>query len=163
MPTSGSAYGYALVVHGGNMMSPAAQLAFQRAAAIAPDHPGPRFFYGLALAQGGNYDEAERVWRELLPTIPADRNSARSPSSGSRRSPRRGRAGNPASRDGAVRRDVGADCEQRRSPPPTRDGTLGRLERQPERLGHRRWRILPPETLRPLARCGSAFIAASAP
>jgi len=65
------AYGYALVVHGGNMMSPAAQLAFQRAAAIAPNHPGPRFFYGLALAQGGNYDEAERVWRELLPTIPA--------------------------------------------------------------------------------------------
>lgn len=66
------AYGYALVVHGGNMMNPAAQLAFQRAAAIAPNHPGPRFFYGLALAQGGNYDEAERVWRELLPTIPAD-------------------------------------------------------------------------------------------
>ena len=66
------AYGYALVVHGGNMMGPAAQLAFQRAAAIAPNHPGPRFFYALALAQGGNYDEAERVWRELLPTIPAD-------------------------------------------------------------------------------------------
>src|SRR4029079_8860565 len=66
------AYGYALVVHGGNMMGPAAQLAFQRAAAIAPNHPAPRFFYGLALAQGGNYDEAERVWRELLPTIPAD-------------------------------------------------------------------------------------------
>ena len=65
------AYGYALVVHGGNMMNPAAQLAFQRAAAIAPDHPGPRFFYGLALAQGGNYDGAERVWRDLLPTIPA--------------------------------------------------------------------------------------------
>jgi len=66
------AYGYSLVVHGGNMMSPAAQFAFQRAAAIAPNHPGPRFFYGLALAQGGNYDEAERVWRALLPTIPAD-------------------------------------------------------------------------------------------
>ena len=66
------AYGYALVVHGGNMMNPAAQLAFQRAAAIAPNHPGPRFFYGLALAQGGNYDEAERIWRELLPTLPAD-------------------------------------------------------------------------------------------
>jgi cytochrome c-type biogenesis protein CcmH len=66
------AYGYALVVHGGNMMGPAAQLAFQRAATIAPNHPGPRFFYALALAQGGNYDEAERVWRELLPTIPAE-------------------------------------------------------------------------------------------
>lgn len=64
------AYGYALVVHGGGMMSPAAQLAFSRAARIAPAHPGPRFFYGLALAQGGNYDEAERVWRALLPAVP---------------------------------------------------------------------------------------------
>ena len=64
--------GNALVVHANGMMSPAAQLAFQRAAAIAPNHPGPRFFYGLALAQGGNYDEAERIWRGLLPTLPAD-------------------------------------------------------------------------------------------
>ena len=52
------------------MMSPAAQLAFSRAARIAPGHPGPRFFYGLALAQGGNYDEAERIWRALLPGLP---------------------------------------------------------------------------------------------
>jgi cytochrome c-type biogenesis protein CcmH len=64
------AYGYALVVHGGGMMSPASQLAFARAARLAPDHPGPRFFYGLALAQGGNYDEAERVWREVLAIVP---------------------------------------------------------------------------------------------
>ena len=64
--------GNALVVHGDGMMSPAAQLAFQRAAAIAPDHPGPRFFYGLALAQGGNYDEAERIWRGLIAEAPAD-------------------------------------------------------------------------------------------
>jgi cytochrome c-type biogenesis protein CcmH len=66
------AYGYALVVHGGGMMSPASQLAFTRAARLAPDHPGPRFFYGLALAQGGNYDEAERIWREVLATVPPD-------------------------------------------------------------------------------------------
>lgn len=64
--------GNALVVHGGGMMSPAAQLAFQRAARIAPDHPGPRFFYGLALAQGGNYDEAERIWRALIAAAPPD-------------------------------------------------------------------------------------------
>ena len=63
--------GNALVVHGDGMMSPAAQLAFQRAAAIAPDHPGPRFFYGLALAQGGNYDEAERIWRGVVAEAPA--------------------------------------------------------------------------------------------
>jgi cytochrome c-type biogenesis protein CcmH/NrfG len=65
-------YGNALVAHGGGMMNPAAQLAFQRAAALAPEHPAPRFFYGLALAQGGNYDAAERIWRELVATAPPD-------------------------------------------------------------------------------------------
>jgi cytochrome c-type biogenesis protein CcmH/NrfG len=63
--------GNALVVHGGGMMNPAAQYAFQRAQAIAPDHPGPRFFYGLALAQAGNFDQAERIWRQLLAEAPA--------------------------------------------------------------------------------------------
>ncbi len=62
--------GNALVIHGGGLMSPAAQLAFNRAAALAPNHPGPKFFYGLALAQGGHLDEAEKVWRDLLATAP---------------------------------------------------------------------------------------------
>jgi cytochrome c-type biogenesis protein CcmH/NrfG len=64
------AYGYALVIHGGNRMNPAAQLAFERAAQLAPNHPAPRFFYGLALAQGGQFDQAEQVWRDLLPSVP---------------------------------------------------------------------------------------------
>lgn len=64
--------GNALVLHANMMMTPAAQLAFQRAAEIAPDHPAPRFFYGFALAQGGQYDEAERIWRQLLAEAPAD-------------------------------------------------------------------------------------------
>jgi cytochrome c-type biogenesis protein CcmH len=64
--------GNALVIHGGGMMNPAAQYAFQRAQVIAPNHPGPRFFYGLALAQGGHFDEAERIWRGLLAEAPAD-------------------------------------------------------------------------------------------
>lgn len=66
-------FGNALVLHGGGMMSPAAQLAFQRAAQIAPGHPAPPFFYAEALAQSGNYDEAERIWRELsgTPDLPA--------------------------------------------------------------------------------------------
>jgi len=65
-------YGNALVLHGGGMMSPAAQLAFQRAATLAPNHPAPRFFYGLALAQGGNYAEAERIWRAIVAEAPPD-------------------------------------------------------------------------------------------
>jgi cytochrome c-type biogenesis protein CcmH len=64
--------GNALVIHGDGMMTPAAELAFNRAAAIAPDHPGPKFFYGLALAQGGRFDEAERIWLGLLAGAPAD-------------------------------------------------------------------------------------------
>jgi cytochrome c-type biogenesis protein CcmH/NrfG len=64
--------GNALVLHAGGMMTPAAELAFKRAEEIAPDHPAPRFFYGLALAQGGRFDEAERIWREVLAAAPAD-------------------------------------------------------------------------------------------
>jgi cytochrome c-type biogenesis protein CcmH len=65
-------YGNALVMHSGGLMTPAAQLAFDRAARLAPDHPGPKFFYGLSLAQGGRLDEAEKVWRGLLAGAPAD-------------------------------------------------------------------------------------------
>lgn len=59
-------YGNALVLHGNGLMSPAAELAYARAARLAPGHPAPRFFYGLSLAQGGRLDEAEKVWRQLL-------------------------------------------------------------------------------------------------
>ncbi|KKC24696.1 tetratricopeptide repeat protein [Sphingomonas sp. SRS2] len=64
--------GNALVIHDGGLMSPAAQLAFQRAEAISPDHPGPPFFMGLAYAQAGQLDRAESVWRALLDRSPAD-------------------------------------------------------------------------------------------
>ena len=64
--------GNALVIHNDGLMSPAAQLAFQRAAQIAPGHPAPRYFFGLALAQGGNVDEAARIWRQLIAEAPAD-------------------------------------------------------------------------------------------
>jgi len=65
-------YGDALVIHAGGLITPAAQLAFERAVALAPRHPAPRFFFGLALAQSGRLDEAERLWRELLEATPAD-------------------------------------------------------------------------------------------
>ncbi|HYE28782.1 MAG TPA: tetratricopeptide repeat protein [Allosphingosinicella sp.] len=65
-------YGNALVLHAGGLITPAAQLAFERAARLAPDHPAPRFFLGLALAQAGRLDEAERTWRALVDGAPAD-------------------------------------------------------------------------------------------
>jgi cytochrome c-type biogenesis protein CcmH len=64
--------GNALVVHGGGQMNPAAQYAFEKAATIAPNHPGPPFFLGLTLAQSGKFDEAGEVWRALLARAQAD-------------------------------------------------------------------------------------------
>lgn len=64
--------GNALVVYANGQMSPAAKLAFDRAAEIAPEHPGPPFFTGLAFAQAGQFDRAEAIWRDLLARAPAD-------------------------------------------------------------------------------------------
>lgn len=64
--------GNALVVHNGGMVSPAATYAFQKAAEIAPDHPGPPFFMGLALAQSGQFAQARAIWTELLARAPAE-------------------------------------------------------------------------------------------
>ena len=68
------ALGNALVGHSNGAINPAALYAFQRAADIAPDHPGPPFFTGLALAQTGRFMEAREIWDRLLdqPGDPAE-------------------------------------------------------------------------------------------
>ncbi len=66
------ALGNALLLHGEGRMNPAAQLAFERAAQIDPDHPGPPFFFGLALAQSGQLDAARATWQALLDRTPED-------------------------------------------------------------------------------------------
>lgn len=66
------ALGNTLVGHSDGLITPAAQFAFDRAAKIAPDHPGPPFFTGLALAQSGRLPEAREVWADLLRRSPAD-------------------------------------------------------------------------------------------
>lgn len=65
-------YGDALVLHGNGVLSPAADLAFRRAIALAPKHPGPRIFHGIALAQNGRIKEAELSWRQALALSPPD-------------------------------------------------------------------------------------------
>ena len=62
--------GNALVVHSDGQMSPAAQFAFEKAATLSPNHPGPPFFLGLGLAQAGKMDDAGQVWRGLLSRAP---------------------------------------------------------------------------------------------
>ena len=63
--------GNALADHS-KMITPASDLAFRRAIELAPDHPAPRFFYGLALARSGNGENALALWRQILAEAPAD-------------------------------------------------------------------------------------------
>jgi cytochrome c-type biogenesis protein CcmH len=63
--------GNALTDHA-RTITPAARLAFQRAAELAPGYPAPRFFLGLAEARSGNPEEAVRLWRQILADAPAD-------------------------------------------------------------------------------------------
>ena len=64
--------GNALIVHGGGVLSPAAEYAFRQAMRLAPEHPAPAYFFGLALAQSGQPQQAEKIWRALLERAPAD-------------------------------------------------------------------------------------------
>ena len=66
------ALGNALVGHSNGFISPAAQFAFQRAATLSPQHPGPPFFMGLALAQSGRLAEARALWGALLERAPKE-------------------------------------------------------------------------------------------
>lgn len=63
--------GNALVDHA-RVITPPAQLAFDRAAELAPGHPAPSFFLGLALVRSGDRATALRMWRRLLAEGPPD-------------------------------------------------------------------------------------------
>ena len=63
--------GNALVAHSRGL-TPPAELAYRRAAALNPAHPAPAFFYGLALARSGDPASAIAVWKGLLENAPAD-------------------------------------------------------------------------------------------
>ena len=59
----------ALVDHSGTL-SPAAQLAFEQARALAPKHPAPLFFEGLALARSGEREDGLALFRRSLALTP---------------------------------------------------------------------------------------------
>jgi cytochrome c-type biogenesis protein CcmH len=63
--------GNALVDHARGL-TPPAELAYKRAAQMAPGYPGPPFFYGLALARSGDRQGAVAVWQQILKTAPKD-------------------------------------------------------------------------------------------
>lgn len=62
--------GNALVDHA-HGITPPAELAYQRAAALQPGYPAAPFFFGLALARSGDREAALGVWKDILTTAPA--------------------------------------------------------------------------------------------
>ena len=52
-------------------LNPGAELAFERAIALAPTYPAPRYFYGLAKLQSGDRTGALGEWRAVMASAPA--------------------------------------------------------------------------------------------
>ena len=63
--------GNALVDHAQGL-TPASQFAYHRAAQLAPGHPAPIFFTGLALARSGEREAAVALWKQVLASAPAE-------------------------------------------------------------------------------------------
>ncbi|MBA3838370.1 MAG: hypothetical protein C0499_12025 [Zymomonas sp.] len=63
--------GSGFVTHDGSL-SPPARFAFDRAIALAPQHPAPRFFRGLGHVQSGQLAEARADWVQALTLTPAN-------------------------------------------------------------------------------------------
>lgn len=61
-----------LVAHADGVLTPAAAYAYRRAALADPQHPGPKFFLGLALASSGQLAEGRAQWADLLAKAPTD-------------------------------------------------------------------------------------------
>ncbi len=65
--------GTAILAHdGGRVLSPAARVAFAQGIVSAPNHPGPYFYYGMALVQVGDLPGARRAWLASLQRTPTD-------------------------------------------------------------------------------------------
>lgn len=66
-----TALGGAYADHDGNSVSPAARLSFDRAMQLAPDHPGPPFFLGVAHVRAGEFRQARDWWALAYRLTPA--------------------------------------------------------------------------------------------
>ena len=61
-PLLWTALGTSYVIHDGGQVSPPASFAFQQAMRLAPLHPGPPFFAGLAYVRAGDYAKGHAYW-----------------------------------------------------------------------------------------------------
>jgi cytochrome c-type biogenesis protein CcmH/NrfG len=53
-------------------VSPAASYSYEQAMRLAPANYAAPYFYGLALAQSGQYDAARKLWAALYARVPKD-------------------------------------------------------------------------------------------
>lgn len=53
--------GTLLTIHDGDQVSPAAQIAFRRAMQLAPEHPAPAYYAGMAYLRGGDLPRARHL------------------------------------------------------------------------------------------------------
>ncbi|QIG80946.1 tetratricopeptide repeat protein [Stakelama tenebrarum] len=75
-PRNGSLWawlGLTMAQHDG-AITPPARLAFEKALALWPDHPGPVFFLGLAHIRASDFVEARRWWAKALELTPEGAN-----------------------------------------------------------------------------------------
>ncbi|WP_375426873.1 tetratricopeptide repeat protein [uncultured Sphingomonas sp.] len=65
-----TALGTAMAAHDGNTVSPPARFAFEQAMRIAPTHPAPPFFLGLAHVRADEYAAARPYWARAAALSP---------------------------------------------------------------------------------------------
>jgi len=64
--------GNALMAHGNGVLSPAADYAFNQALKFEPEGVSPNYFYGLAVAESGDFERAKEIWLRLAARLPED-------------------------------------------------------------------------------------------
>ena len=62
--------GTVIAARDGDQMSPPALFAFQQALRLAPEHPAPAYFAGLAYIRAGEFDKARILWARALALSP---------------------------------------------------------------------------------------------
>lgn len=63
--------GVTLAADADDQVTPPALLAFRQAARLAPEHPAPPFYAGMAYVRAGQFGEARRYWRRAYALSPA--------------------------------------------------------------------------------------------
>jgi cytochrome c-type biogenesis protein CcmH len=64
--------GNALLAHGNGTLSPSADYAYRKALALQPTGVSPAYFYGLALAESGEFERSRDIWLRLAARLPED-------------------------------------------------------------------------------------------